>query len=74
MAKETLDVRGMSCPLPILRATKAMKELIPGDLLTVLATDRDAPQDFVSYCDVTGNELVDTREDNGIYVIVLRRT
>ena len=73
MAKETLDVRGMSCPLPILRATKAMKDLIPGDHLVVLATDRDAPQDFRSYCDVTGNDLVDSREDGGTYVIELRK-
>jgi tRNA 2-thiouridine synthesizing protein A len=73
MATTRLDVRNLSCPLPILRANKAMKELIPGDILEVLATDPNAPLDFQAFCEATGSELVESREAGGVYTFVIRR-
>lgn len=71
---ETLDARGLKCPIPVLKARKAMKPLAAGDELTVLATDKGAPADFADFCDATGYELVDSREQDGEFTIVIRKT
>ena len=70
---ETLDARGLKCPLPVLKARKAMKPLAVGDDLTVLATDPSAPKDFEEFCHATGYGLVDSRRDGDAFVIVLRK-
>tara|TARA_Y100000813_G_scaffold182583_1_gene152406 strand:- start:138 stop:359 length:222 start_codon:yes stop_codon:yes gene_type:complete len=70
---ETLDARGLKCPLPVLKAKKAMKPLAEGDTLTVLATDPSAPKDFQEFCTATGYELVDNRAEGAEFVIVLRK-
>lgn len=70
---ETLDARGLKCPLPVLKARKAMKPLASGDELTVLATDPSAPKDFREFCSATGDTLVDSREDGDAFVIILRK-
>ncbi|MDX5361694.1 MAG: sulfurtransferase TusA family protein [Alphaproteobacteria bacterium] len=69
---ETLDVRGLQCPLPVLKARKRMGSLAPGALLTVLATDPAARIDFPHYCDTSGHELVEQREEGETLVFVLR--
>jgi tRNA 2-thiouridine synthesizing protein A len=69
MTTTTLDTKGLSCPLPILRANKAVKEMIPGDVLEVLATDRGAPPDFETFCQTTGHELLGVNEDDGVFTI-----
>ena len=69
----TLDARNLKCPLPVLRARKAMKEVAAGGLLKVLATDPGAPQDFVHFCRATGHELVESTESGGIYNITIRK-
>jgi tRNA 2-thiouridine synthesizing protein A len=53
-----LDVRGLNCPLPILRAKKALTDLASGQVLKVLATDPGSVKDFQAFCKQTGNELV----------------
>lgn len=74
METKTLDARGMSCPLPVLRANKLLKTMRAGDQLTVLATDAAAPKDFENYCGQTGHRLVDSREDEpGVYTLVLAK-
>ena len=55
-----LDARGLNCPMPILRAKKALKDVAAGDTLKVLATDPGSVNDFESFCRTTGNELVKT--------------
>ena len=50
----TLDARGLKCPLPVLKARRALKEVPPGGILRVLATDPGAEKDFVHFCDTTG--------------------
>ena len=60
MADQTLDARGLNCPLPILRAKKALKDMARGDVLTIQATDPGAVKDFEAFCRSTGNELVES--------------
>lgn len=68
-----LDVIGLKCPLPILRAKKALAQLQSGQLLYVQATDASAPDDFAAFCRQTGHELLTsiTRED-GVFELVLK--
>lgn len=73
MSEHVLDVRGLRCPLPVLRANKVLKGLAAGDQLEVLASDPAAPKDFVAYCATTGHVLVDSRDGDGMYTIVLRK-
>jgi len=72
MASE-LDARGLLCPLPVLKARKAIKAVPVGDVLTVLTTDSGAPQDFVHFCDTTGNQLVGTEQLEDHARITIRR-
>ena len=71
MSEHTLDVTGLKCPLPILRAKKALAQLQGGDVLTVLATDAGAPDDFAAFCRQTGHILQNSCEDNGVFTLVL---
>ena len=57
-----LDVRGLNCPLPILRAKKALGELTAGQVLKVVATDPGSVKDFQAFCKQTGNELLSRSE------------
>lgn len=70
----TLDTKGLNCPLPVLKARRAMRELEEGDILTVLATDPASYIDFRHFCDTTGHELVEANEDEaeGVFTYVIR--
>ena len=72
MATE-LDARGLICPLPVLKARKVLKTVPIGEILTVLATDAGAPQDFVHFCATTGNELLGTGQEGDHARISIRR-
>ncbi len=74
MADSTLDAQGMNCPLPILKAKKALNGLEAGDVLTVLATDPGSMADFEAFCRATGNELMKSSEDSGVYTYLIKRT
>jgi tRNA 2-thiouridine synthesizing protein A len=70
-----IDARGLTCPLPILRAKKGLRLVEPGEVLTVLATDPSSVKDFGSFCRQTGHELVAMHEeDGGVYRYVIRRS
>ena len=69
----TLDVQGLSCPLPVLKANKALRGLPAGARLTVLATDPASVKDFRAYCQETGHELLSFGEAQGVYRFVLRK-
>ena len=74
--KETklLDARGLLCPMPIVKAGKEMKTLVPGDILKVLATDRGAIADFPAWSDDTGNELLEWNDQgDGVLVFYIRK-
>jgi len=73
MATKTLDAKGLVCPLPVLRANKAIKELRGGDVLEVLVTDPGAPKDLEIFCENTGHQLLDSREEDGFFAITIRK-
>ena len=68
-----LDVKGLTCPLPILRAKKQLKSLSPGEELEVLATDPGSVKDFDAFCNVTGHLLVTSDEADGVYRFIIQK-
>lgn len=70
---QTLDVKGKACPIPVVKTAKAMKELQPGDVLEVLATDPGVEPDMHAWTKQTGNELVSISEDSGVFRVLLRK-
>jgi tRNA 2-thiouridine synthesizing protein A len=68
-----IDTRGLNCPLPILKAKKALTDMEAGQLLKVVATDPGSVRDFQAFAKQTGNELVDQRTLENEFVHVLRR-
>lgn len=73
MSETVLDVQGLSCPLPVLKANKALRGLPPGARLTVLATDPASVKDFNAFCRETGHALVAFSEAQGVFRFVIRR-
>jgi tRNA 2-thiouridine synthesizing protein A len=73
MSETVLDVKGMSCPLPVLRANKVLRGLEPGARLRVLATDRAAVADFQAFCRETGHALLAWSEEAGVLSFVIRK-
>jgi len=68
-----IDTRGLNCPLPILKAKKALAELISGQVLRVVSTDGGSLRDFQAFAKQTGNELLDQQTLGTEYVHVMRR-
>lgn len=68
-----LDVKGLNCPLPILRTKKTLAEMESGQVLRVLATDPGSLKDFPAFARQTGNELVAKREESGVFEYLLKR-
>lgn len=68
-----LDARGLNCPLPILRTKKALADMLPGDVLRIVATDPGSTKDFVAFARQTGNELVSSESRAGEFVFLLRK-
>jgi tRNA 2-thiouridine synthesizing protein A len=68
-----VDARGLNCPLPILKAKKALADMASGELLRVVSTDAGSVRDFQAFSRQTGNELVKQDSANGDFVHVLRR-
>ncbi len=71
--QKRLDTKGHNCPIPVLKARRAMRELEPGDVLTVLATDPASYIDFRHFCDTAGHKLLDAQEDKaeGVFTYVI---
>jgi tRNA 2-thiouridine synthesizing protein A len=72
-AQRELDTRGLNCPLPILKAKKALAEMNSGDMLKVIATDPGSMRDFQAFARQTGNELVEQSNVADEFIHVLRR-
>ena len=68
-----VDARGLNCPLPILRAKKALAELASGQLLKVVSTDTGSMPDFQAFANQTGNELVEQKAVGDEFVHILKR-
>lgn len=68
-----IDTRGLNCPLPILKAKKALAEMVSGQLLKVVATDTGSLKDFQAFAKQTGNELVQQETAGEEFIHILRR-
>ena len=72
MTETVLDVKGMHCPLPVLRANRALRAMAAGERLRVLATDRAAVADFQAFCRETGHALLAWSEEAGTFSFLIR--
>ena len=70
---QLLDCSGALCPVPIVKTSKAMKELQAGQVLKMIATDAGAPPDIEAWCRQTGNELLRSMTENGKFVFFLKK-
>ena len=68
-----LDARGLNCPLPILKAKKALADMVSGEVLRVTATDPGSVRDFQAFARQTGNELIEVTDENKEFVFFMRR-
>ena len=69
----SLDLKGLSCPLPIVKTAKAMKGLAPGQLVEVFATDPGSVPDFKAWSQSTGNPLVESSQEGGVFRFLLKK-
>ncbi len=69
---QRVDAKGLSCPMPIVKTAQAMKTLTTGQLLEVLATDPGSTKDFEAWAKSTGNPLVESGAEGGVYRFVLQ--
>jgi len=74
MADQVLDAKGLNCPLPILKAKKALKDLQAGQVLEVQSTDPGSVADFSAFCRTTGNEMLEQNEAGGVYTYLIRKS
>lgn len=73
MADHVLDAKGLNCPLPILKARKALKDVGAGETLEILSTDPGSVSDFQAFCRQTGNELIESSNDDSVFRFVIKR-
>ncbi len=71
--QQKLDARGLNCPLPILRAKKALDQLSKGEILEVLTTDKGSLNDFDSLCQQTGNQLLKTENTETYFLFLIQK-
>ncbi len=72
MADQTLDAKGLNCPLPILKAKKTLKSMSSGETLQILSTDPGSVADFEAFCRQTGNELVSSSSEGDTYTFLIK--
>ncbi|MDA7946027.1 MAG: sulfurtransferase TusA family protein [Hyphomicrobiaceae bacterium] len=72
MATTQLDATGLKCPIPVLKARKAVRSLSPGDTLEVLSTDPGSVPDFEAFCDTGGHELLEQAQDGRVFRFLIR--
>jgi tRNA 2-thiouridine synthesizing protein A len=70
---EVLDAKGLMCPMPIVQLAKKFKIMKVGDEIELLATDVGSKADVPAWCQRTGNELVEAREENGVYIYRIKK-
>jgi tRNA 2-thiouridine synthesizing protein A len=73
-ADQTLDARGMNCPLPILKTSKKLGVMDAGQTLLVITTDPGSVKDISAFCDQTGNQLVSSKSKGEEYMFLLRKS
>lgn len=73
MADQLLDATGLNCPLPILKAKKALQLVPAGGTLEILSTDPGSVADFQAFCRITGNALLEQGVEDGVYRFVVKK-
>ena len=73
-AAQTLDCKGLNCPVPILKTSTAIKKIAVGEILEMLATDPGSVADMAAWSKRTGHEIVAQNEEDGLYTYYVRRT
>jgi len=73
MADQELDATGLNCPLPILRAKKALGGMAAGQVLSIIATDPGSVKDFEAFAKQTGNELMESKEEGGKFLFLIKK-
>lgn len=71
---QELDARGLLCPMPVVKTAKAMKDMAPGEVLKVTATDRGSVTDMPAWAETTGNELLEWHEEGDFFVYLIRKS
>ena len=71
MNEHTLDARRLLCPMPVIRTQNKIKELQPGDRLTIVGTDPGIMQDIPAWCRINGHKLLESSTENSEYIIIL---
>jgi tRNA 2-thiouridine synthesizing protein A len=71
--KKVVDAKGLACPMPIVRTKKAMDELLSGDILEVQATDKGSKADLSAWTKSTGHQLIETKEENGLFIFLIQK-
>lgn len=74
MAEHVLNAEGLNCPLPILKAKKALKSVPQGEILSISSTDPGSVADFAAFCNQTGNELLSSTTEGSIYKFEIKRS
>jgi len=69
----SLDLKGLSCPMPIIKTAKAMKALAPGELLEAFATDPGSVPDLKAWAKATGNPLVESTQEGAVFHFILKK-
>ena len=72
-ADKVLDVKGLNCPMPVIKTKKAMDVLNSGEVLKVEATDKGSKSDIAAYASRTGNELLESKEEGGTFIFFLKK-
>ncbi len=72
-ATQSLDARGLNCPLPILRTKKALQDLDVNEILELKASDPGSVKDIESFCSQTGNQLLSSTEESGNYIFYIKK-
>ena len=70
---KTIDAKGQKCPMPVLLASRGIKELAPGDVMVIEATDNGSRSDIPSWARDTGNELLEATSEAGVHRYVIRK-
>ena len=72
-ADRNLDCKGLSCPMPVIKTKKAMEEMASGEVVRIEATDKGSVVDMSAFAKRTGNELLESTEENGIYIFYMKK-
>ncbi|WBL14400.1 sulfurtransferase TusA family protein [Sutcliffiella sp. NC1] len=70
---KVLDVKGLNCPMPLVKTKKALNDLQSGEVLEVIATDKGAKADLTAWAKSTGNEMVDMKEENNVFTFYIKK-